>query len=117
MYSKYYYYHLKLWDKYNNMKLKKGFTLLEMIIVISVLSILFLLTVPNIQKVLNVVEHKGCKALLKVVDAAILQFKLDYNEYPNDISDLVNANYLSEDQIECANDQSIYIVDNQASIK
>lgn len=37
----------------------EGFTLLEMVIVVTIISILFLLTVPNIQKTLTVVDDKG----------------------------------------------------------
>ena len=51
--------------------MKKGFTLLEMIIVLTIISIIFLLTVPNIQTVLGIVNNKGCEALVKTVDSAI----------------------------------------------
>ena len=81
--------------------MKKGFTLLEMTIVVLVISVLFLLTVPNIQKTLGIVNTKGCKALEKVADSAILQYKLEYDEYPSSISDLVSAGLLSEDQTNC----------------
>ncbi len=94
--------------------MKKGFTLLEMIIVVSILSILFLLAVPNIKKVMSVVEDKGCMAQVKVVDSAIMQYKLDYDEYPGSIGDLVNAGLLSDDQIKCKNGKVIGIYDNQA---
>lgn len=94
--------------------MKKGFTLLEMIIVVSVLSILFLLAVPNIQKVMKIVDAKGCDALLKVVDSAILQYKLDYDEYPGSINDLVNAGLLNENQTHCSNGNVIGIYDGQA---
>lgn len=94
--------------------MKKGFTLLEMIIVVSVLSILFLLTVPNIQKVMSIVDRKGCDALVKVIDSAILQYKLDYDEYPTDVHDLVNAGLISENQTECGNGQLIALQDGQA---
>ncbi|MDI9517779.1 MAG: competence type IV pilus major pilin ComGC [Erysipelotrichaceae bacterium] len=97
--------------------MKKGFTLLEMIIVVSVLSILFLLAVPNIQKVIKIVDSKGCNALVKVVDSAILQYKLDYDEYPSSISDLVNVGLLSEDQTHCSNGNSIGIYDGQAAVQ
>ncbi len=53
----------------------EGFTLLEMVIVVTIISILFLLTVPNIQKTLTVVDDKGCQALTKTVDSAILQYR------------------------------------------
>lgn len=85
-----------------------------MVVVVSVLSVMFLLTVPNIQKVMNIVERKGCDALVKVVDSAILQYKLNYDEYPNSVYDLVNAGLLSNDQIECSNGELIGITDGQA---
>lgn len=95
--------------------MKKGFTLLEMMIVISVLSILFLLAVPNIQKVIATVDKKGCDALVKVVDSAILQFKLSFDEYPNDVGDLINAGLLNEGQSRCSDGRSISISNGQAS--
>lgn len=97
--------------------MKKGFTLLEMIIVVSVLSILFLLAVPNIQKVMGIVEQKGCQAMLKVVDSAILQFRLDFDEYPGDVYDLVNAGLMSEEQIQCSNSQQVGISNGQAILQ
>ena len=71
------------------MKKCKGFTLLEMIVVVMIISILFLLTVPNVSKIMNSVESVGCDALLKVVDAAVIEFKIEYGEYPGSINDLV----------------------------
>lgn len=49
--------------------LQSGFTLLEMMIVLSVVALLFLLTLPNIQQKEKIIEKKGCEALTSVVDA------------------------------------------------
>ena len=96
------------------MMYKKGFTLLEMILVVSVLSILFLLSVPSIQKVLTTVDEKGCNALLKVVEAAIVQYRLETGYRPDDVYDLIDHGYLSESQIECSNGKKILIVSGEA---
>lgn len=69
----------------------EGFTLLEMVIVVTIISILFLLTVPNIQKTLTVVDDKGCQALTKTVDSAILQYRLETGENPGSVNDLIAA--------------------------
>lgn len=90
---------------------KKGFTLLEMIVVVIIVSILFLLTVPNVSKVINLVDEKACSALTKVVDSAIAQFKLDYGTMPNSITDLVNAGYLDDNQTSCSNGKGLEIYD------
>ena len=97
--------------------MKKGFTLLEMIIVVSALSILFLLAVPNIQKVMKIVDTKGCNALVKVVDSAIIQYKLDYDEYPGSIADLISAGLLSDEQGKCSDGKTISIIDGQAKVQ
>lgn len=97
--------------------MKKGFTLLEMTIVVLVISVLFLLTVPNIQKTMGIVNTKGCRALEKVADAAILQYKLEYDEYPSGVSDLVSAGLLTEDQLNCGGSHRLSISDGHAVVE
>jgi competence protein ComGC len=94
---------------------QKGFTLLEMIIVVTIISILFLLTVPNIQKVLGIVDKKGCDALVKVVDSAIIQYRLEYDQDPGGVGDLINAGLLTEQQTRCDDNRTIGIYDGQAA--
>ena len=98
------------------LKRKHGFTLLEMVIVITVIAILFLLTVPNIQKTLGIVDKKGCKALTKTVDAAIIQYRLEYDQDPGSIADLVSAGLLNEEQTRCDDGHTITIAGGQAAI-
>lgn len=96
--------------------MRKGFTLLEMIFVLSVITVVFLLTVPNIQKVLSVVYKKGCDAQLKVVDAAILQYRLAFDEDPDSVSSLIQEGFLSENQVKCQDQSQIEINDGQAAV-
>lgn len=93
---------------------KKGFTMLEMMIVLAVISIIFLLTIPNISKSMNVVDNKGCESLTKVVDAAIMEYRLEYDVFPNSINELISAGYLTEQQGSCSNGRSITISNGQA---
>ena len=97
-------------------KYRKGYTLLEMTIVVLIISVLFLLTVPNIQKTLSIVNNKGCKALEKVADSAIIQYKLEYDEYPSSVQDLISAGLLTEDQVKCDGNHSLSISDGQAYV-
>lgn len=93
---------------------KKGFTLLEMIVVVMIVAVLFLLTVPNVSKVINSVDDKACDALTKVVDSAAVQYRLEYGEMPSSVQDLISAGLLSEDQAKCSNGKSIYFEDGHA---
>lgn len=97
--------------------MKKGFTLLEMTIVLLIISVLFLLVVPNIQKTLTIVNKQGCKALEKVADSAILQYKMEYGTYPSDVNQLVDAGLLSQQQLTCDGSKSLQIQNGQAYVE
>jgi competence protein ComGC len=96
--------------------MKKAFTLLEMIFVLSVISLIFMLTIPNIQKSLTILHSKGCDAQLKIVDAAILQYQLEFQSIPYTIDELVNESYISQEQTKCQDNRSIDIEDGQAYV-
>lgn len=92
----------------------KGFTMLEMLIVLSVISLIFTLTIPNIQQRLGTIREKGCESLVEVVNANIIQYELDTGEVPSSIDELVEAGYLTEKQTSCMDGTAIVIVDGQA---
>lgn len=94
--------------------MKKGFTLLEMIVVVMIVAVLFLLTIPNVSKVISTVDSKACDAQCRVVDSASVQYKLEYGEMPNSVTDLVSAGLLTEQQATCSNGSSIYFEDGHA---
>lgn len=97
-------------------RLHQGFTLLEMTIVVIIISVIFLLSVPSIKKTLGVVNTKGCKAMEKVADSAILQYKMEYDRYPGSTADLISAGLLTKDQVKCDGDRNLVISDGQAHI-
>lgn len=94
--------------------MKKAFTLLEMIVVVMIIAVLFILTIPNVSKVINTVDSKTCDALTKVIDSAIVQYKLEYGTMPNSTTDLLNGGFISENQMSCSNGALIYINDGHA---
>ena len=95
--------------------MKKGFTLIEMVLVMSVIVIIFLLTLPNIQKTLGIVNKKGCDAQLKLVDAAILQYQLKNDSVPTSIQQLVDDKIITQRQTLCNDQGVIRIEDGQAT--
>ncbi|MBR3840948.1 MAG: prepilin-type N-terminal cleavage/methylation domain-containing protein [Erysipelotrichales bacterium] len=92
----------------------KGFTMLEMLIVLSIVALLFTITLPNIQKRMNSVREKGCSALIEVVNTSILQYELDTGEVVDSIDTLVEEGYLKESQTKCMDGTEITISDGQA---
>lgn len=82
-----------------------------MIVVVIIVSILFLLTVPNVSNVIDSIDNRACKAMTKVVDSAIAQYRLDWGEMPGSIDDLVSGRYITSEQVKCANGKNLYLQD------
>lgn len=99
------------------MKNKRGFTILEMMIVLSIIALIFLLTLPNIQQKEKIIQKKGCDALIEVVNAQILLYEIDNLQTPTSVSQLVSQGYLKESQNRCPAGESVQISDGQAYAK
>ncbi|MDD2591349.1 MAG: prepilin-type N-terminal cleavage/methylation domain-containing protein [Erysipelotrichaceae bacterium] len=94
--------------------MKKGFTLLEMVIVLMVIGAIFLLMVPNISKVTSIVNDESCDNQLRIVDTAIIEYQIMYDELPTSVEDLIMEDLLSEKQAKCRNGKMIDIIDGKA---
>jgi len=81
------------------MKNKKGFTLIEMMVVLLIISILILLTFPNINKARIEGNHTNAKATLSTIAKALESYSVINGQYPNNIDDLLSANppYINKD--------------------
>ena len=95
----------------------KGFTILEMMIVLSIIALVFLLTLPNIQQKEKIIRKKGCEALVEVVNAQVLLYEVDHLVTPNSIQDLIAGGYLKDTQRRCPNGDMIEIANGQASVQ
>ena len=67
-----------------------GFTLLEMLIVLLIISVLILLFVPNLAKHKETVDKKGNEAIVKI---------LEKNKTPS-LNELVNEGYITKEQLD-----------------
>ncbi len=77
------------------MKNEKGFTLIEMMIVMLVISVLLIITIPNITKHNSNINNKGCEAFVKMVQSQVQSYEIEHNAYPASIDDLVTEKYLN----------------------
>lgn len=94
--------------------MKKGFTVLEMILVLTVISLVVLITIPNISQKKEIINKVGCDALVEVVNAQILLYELEQGDTPSSIDDLIDKGYLKESQCVCPDGTNIEVVDGTA---
>lgn len=89
-------------------KNNKGFTLIEMLIVLMIISVLIILFVPNLGDRSAGVHGTGCEALVNVVQTQVELYELEEGSPPTDIDDLV-GDYIKNDQTECSNGEVLTI--------
>lgn len=98
------------------MKNQKGFTLIEMMIVLLVISVLLIITVPNISKHSSNINTKGCEAYMKTVEAQVQAYKIDNNKIPT-FAELEEKGYLKSAEGKCPDGSLLQISSDGAVTK
>jgi len=93
------------------LKRESGFTLIEMLIVLLIISVLIILIVPNLSKSSKGIDEQGCEALKSVVQAQLNLYYLEKRVYPDTLQQLVDDDYLAKEQTKCTNGESLVIND------
>ena len=91
------------------MKNERGFTLVEMLVVLLIISVLILVTIPNVAKHFSSIDKKGCDAYILMVQGQVEAYKLDENKFPGSVKDLYEAGYIQEDNQTCPNGEEVLI--------
>ncbi|NRD80739.1 prepilin-type N-terminal cleavage/methylation domain-containing protein [Bacillus sp. BRMEA1] len=87
---------------------ERGFTLIEMMIVMLIISVLLIITIPNVTRHNTNINNKGCEAYVKMVQAQVQAYEMDVNKIPT-IDDLKTAGYIMKDSKGCPNGEAIKI--------
>ncbi|WP_086330307.1 competence type IV pilus major pilin ComGC [Candidatus Enterococcus mansonii] len=75
----------------------QGFTLLEMLVVLLIISVLILLFVPNLSKHKEGVDKKGNEAIVKIVETQLDLYTMENNQVPT-LEQLLKEKYITQDQ-------------------
>ena len=86
----------------------KGFTLIEMLIVLLIISILILVTIPNVTKHFATIDEKGCDAYVAMVQGQVEAYKIEKMKFPN-VSELIEEGYITTEEAKCPSGEAIII--------
>jgi competence protein ComGC len=90
------------------LKSQKGFTLIEMMIVLLIISILLIITIPNVTKHNSTINTKGCEAYQKMVQGQVQAYEVEHNKIPT-LKELTDSDYLEEGETICPNGKTLSI--------
>ncbi|RST99877.1 hypothetical protein CBF37_03125 [Vagococcus vulneris] len=95
------------------MEIKKkryeAFTLLEMLVVLFIIAVLLLLFVPNLMKHRQQIVKNERAGLEKVIETQAEMYFMDTKKYPESLSALQTAGYLTEEQFKKADEHKIVL--------
>lgn len=70
---------------------KKGFTLLEILIVVAIIGLIASLVIPNLVGRYEKSKEEIARAQLEMLSSAIEAFRLDVGRYPNSLDELLKC--------------------------
>jgi competence protein ComGC len=74
-----------------------------------IMSVLLIITVPNVTKHNTNINNKGCEAYIKMVQAQVQAYEMDKQEVPTNIQQLIDAGYLKSNKSACGKDKVLTI--------
>ncbi len=89
-------------------KSQRGFTLIEMLIVMLIITVLIAIAIPNVTKQSSAVDEKGCKAYVQMVQGQVESYRMDIKKVPS-LAELESAGYLKTGETKCPNGDVITI--------
>jgi competence protein ComGC len=97
------------------MKRRKGFTLIEMAIVIFIISLLMLLILPNLNQQRKNAQKIHAEAMVSTVQTQVDLYQNEFDDNDITIAELTSAGYLTKNQEKKATDLGIKIYENKVS--
>lgn len=81
------------------LKKEAGFTLIEMLIVLAIISLLLILVVPNLTEQNQTLTNNSEEVLIQMAENQTQAYYLEKGKYPDSIEQLVTEGYLKTDKL------------------
>ncbi|MCJ7839315.1 competence protein ComG [Lederbergia sp. NSJ-179] len=84
-----------------------------MLIVLLVISIILLITLPNVTKHNKNINNKGCDALVSMLQGQAQAYYMENNRYPQSLAELEEGQYIESAKVSCPDGSDITITNGK----
>lgn len=96
---------------------ERGFTLVEIMVVISIIVILLSMALPIYSRSLKRAREDALRKNLETLNESIDEYTLDKQKAPKSLSDLVSAGYLKQIPVDITDRSDTWVTDEDDSIR
>lgn len=93
---------------------RRGFTLIETVTTLFIVSLLAMLIIPNVANVRQVANKRQAEAMVQMIQGQIAMYYEGKHKATVNYKELIDGGYLSEAQVKSAEAADIYIKNGQA---
>lgn len=97
-------------------KNNNAFTLIEMLIVLSIITVLIILIVPSLANKSSEVQDTGCEALKQTVQSQVAAYQLEKSKKPKTLEELISNNFITKEQTTCRNGNKLELNNGKVEI-
>lgn len=98
-------------NKFKNIKKEEGFTIIELVIVLSIIIVIIAITTPNLIKYLDTARETADKATARTIATAVEMMRLDGNIEDVNTENLVKEKYLTKEPKPQKKGKSSFIIE------
>jgi general secretion pathway protein G len=103
--------------KFKSKARNRGFTLIEMVVVISLIAILLSIALPMYNQSIIRARETTLKQNLATLNKVIDQYTLDKQKAPQSLDDLVSAGYLKQIPYDITGNRDTWVLEQEDSLK
>ena len=103
--------------KFKSKARNRGFTLIEMVVVISLIAILLSIALPMYNQSIIRARETTLRQNLATLNKVIDQYTLDKQKAPQSLDDLVSAGYLKQIPYDITGNRDTWVLEQEDSLK
>lgn len=94
---------------------QKGFTLIELMVVVLIIGILVAIAIPVYGHVVGRARDESCRTNLRSIDGASAQYQAEFGVWPADVDALVTTKYLKDIPEDSHAGSTAYTIDSSGT--